>query len=190
VIEGEGGTFCSGGDRREGLAIDGSERRGLEAIQNISRTLLDPAVVSFAAVEGWAVGGGAELALACDVVIAATSTRFRFTEVELGVHATGGATWLLPRAVGRTRAAQLMLAAEPVDGTTAAAWGLATEVVPDGGTRARAMELAERVASFPADSLMAVKRSLLAAMHGSLEQAFAREVEETEPRLHGEHWTM
>ena len=133
VVYGHGSSFCAGGDRREGIAgPDGAGIDTLEALQEITRRLQSPDVIAIAAVEGWAIGGGAELAVACDVIIAAESACFRFPEVELDTHATGGSTWLLPRAIGIHRAHYLLLTGKSLPAPQAHEWGLVAEVTADG----------------------------------------------------------
>jgi enoyl-CoA hydratase/carnithine racemase len=184
ILFGHGASFCAGGDRREGIAgPDGESTDTLEAIQEITRQLQVPELFTIAAVEGWAIGGGAELALACDVIVAGETSTFRFPEVELGAHATGGCTWLLPRAIGLSRATLLLLTAQALDVQTACAWGLVAEVAARGGALTSARALADRVLGFPDHTIRSLKRSLQSSLVGTLEDALVNEVRETYPRL-------
>ena len=184
IVYGHGSSFSAGGDRREGIAgPDGAGIDTLEALQEITRRLQSPDIIAIAAVEGWAIGGGAELALACDVVVAAESACFRFPEVELDAHATGGSTWLLPRAIGMHRAYYLLLTGKPLLAPQAYDWGLVAELTADGGAYERARELARDLAGFPVGSVRSLKRSLHDAMTGTLEGALLNEVQQTRPRL-------
>lgn len=179
VLHGAGGHFCAGADRTRGIAVGGSDATALDLLQEIARALRDPAWISIAAVEGWAVGGGLELALACDLLVCAEDSRLRLPEAGLGLHVTGGASWLLPRAVGVQRAALLMLAGETVDGATAASWGLAAASVAADGTLPRARALADALAAMPRDALGAAKRSLARALEDSFETCLHAEARET-----------
>jgi crotonobetaine/carnitine-CoA ligase len=184
VVHGHGTSFCAGGDRREGITgPDGRDGRSLDALQEITRQLQSPDLVSLAAVEGWAIGGGAELALACDVIVSAEGASFRFPEVELDAHATGGSTWLLPRSVGLHRALLLLLTARTLPAVEAHQWGLVAELTPDGHALDRALAMAKDVLALPVGSAGSLKRSLQAAWHGSLEDALANELEQARPRL-------
>lgn len=184
VLYGHGPSFCAGGDRREGIA--GPEDRSIEALellQDITRLLQSPDIVAIAAVEGWAIGGGAELALACDLIVAARGATFRFPEVELDAHATGGSTWLLPRTVGIARANLLFLTAMPLDAANALAWGLVAELAADGAALSQACALARRMAQLPDGAVSSMKRSMQSSFEGSLEEALLNEVRQANPRL-------
>ena len=162
VIEAEGRAFCSGEDLREGLApVTGSadELLGtLERLQELTSVLSALACPSVAAVQGYAVGGGAELALTADMVIASPDVRIRFPEVPLGHAPTGGITLRLPQLVGLMRAKELLLSGRWVDADEALRIGLCIEIAAD--PRRRAAELARQLAGYPARSAAAAKRSL------------------------------
>jgi len=184
VVFGHGSSFCAGGDRHEGIAgPNGDTLETLKTLQDITRGLQHPDVVTIAAVEGWAIGGGAELALACDFVVAGRTATFRFPEIELDTHVTGGTSWFLPRASGLGRAKYLLFTGTPLDAAAAADWGLVAELVDEGGALGRARELAARIASYRPDVLASMKRSLHNGLQGSLEHSLATEVAEAHPRL-------
>jgi enoyl-CoA hydratase/carnithine racemase len=183
VLSGAGRAFCAGGDRRDGIAVDGDTHAALELLQGITRLLSSADVISIAAVHGWVVGGGLELALACDLVIAADDARFRLPDTAIGAHMTGGSTWFLPRTVGRSRALTLSLGLATLDATEAERWGLLTEVTPAGESLTRALDLANAVSQLPRDAVAAGKRSLTRALSSDLEAALKAEVAETEPLL-------
>ena len=105
---------------------------------------------TFAALSGWCLGGGLELALACDFRIAEETTTFGLPEVELGILPSSGGAHRLVRAVGPTRAKELMLLRPRFGASEAEAAGLVTEVVPSGKALSRCLELAARVAELPA----------------------------------------
>jgi crotonobetaine/carnitine-CoA ligase len=184
ILYGHGSSFCAGGDRREGIAgPTGAGTDALEALQEITRLLQSPDVVTIAAVEGWAIGGGAELAVACDVIVAAEGACFRFPEVELDAHATGGSTWLLPRAIGTHRAHYLLLTGRTLPAAQARDWGLVTELTSDGAALGRSRQLAREITEFPVDSVRTLKRSLHDALAGTLEEALVNEAQQAQDRL-------
>lgn len=183
VITGAGDNFCAGGDRREGIAVNGEMRKGLHLLQAITALLRRPEVVSVAAVNGWVVGGGFELAIACDFVVAGTTARFRMPDAQVGAHATGGATWLLPRTVGLHRANALMLGGLTLDAGAAKSWGLVVEAVDPDQTVTRALEFAHTLSHIPRTSMIESKRSLALGLDGDLADALRREVTVTEPLL-------
>lgn len=121
------------------------------------------------------MGGGAELALATDLVIAGQQARFRFPEVTLGHAVTGGITARLPAIVGLLTAKELLLTGRWVAADEAARLGLVNEVVPEPGQRAR--ELAEELAGYPARSVAATKRALEVAALPNQESALQHEIE-------------
>jgi enoyl-CoA hydratase/carnithine racemase len=109
-------------------------------------------------VGGIAFGGGLELALACDLRIAAESARFGLPEVTIGAVPGWAGSQRLPRLVGVGRAKHMMLTGEPIGAATASAWGLASEVVPDDRLMPRVLELARRIAQNAPTAVQAVKQ--------------------------------
>jgi E-phenylitaconyl-CoA hydratase len=161
VLTGAGTAFCSGVDLSEGAAAaDGSvtDRPPLAA------PLWDFAKPVVAALNGTAVGGGLEIALACDIRICAAQARFGLTEAKIGSLPGSAGTQLLPRVVGPGNAAQMLLTGELIDAQRALSIGLVTEVVPDDELAAAAATLAERIASNAPLSLVAAKRAIRAAL--------------------------
>jgi enoyl-CoA hydratase/carnithine racemase len=179
VLTGAGGNFCSGGDRRDGIAIDGEDKIGLHLLQEICSDLRSPRVVSLAAIEGWAVGGGLELAMACDIAIAASDARIRLPDVEVGAHVTGGASWLLPRIVGLQRTSALLFGGYTLSGAEAAMWGLVAASGPPGKALNAAQETALRISKLPIRAVRAAKASLQSSLEGSLDAALQREFDAT-----------
>lgn len=100
-----------------------------------------------AAIEGWCLGGGLELAMTVDLRIAADTAQFGLPEVTRGIYPGGGGTQRLPRLVGPARAKELMFTGKHIDAATAERWGLVTEVVPAGTALDRALALADELAS-------------------------------------------
>jgi 2-(1,2-epoxy-1,2-dihydrophenyl)acetyl-CoA isomerase len=121
------------------------------------------------AVNGVAAGAGANVALACDVVLAARSARFIQAFARIGLVPDSGGTWTLARAIGEPRAKALALTAEPLDAETAAAWGLIWTVVDDEALAGEAMTLATRLAEGPTRGLGMTKRAIHAAAANTLD---------------------
>lgn len=114
-----------------------------------------------AAIDGWCIGAGLELASACDLRLCSASARFSLPEVKLGITADLGGLQRLPGLIGRGRAAHLALTAGPIDAATAERWGLVTEVLPDADALyARADALAAQLASLPPKAVEGTKRTL------------------------------
>jgi len=162
VIEAAGRAFCSGEDLTESLApvTGGADelRHSLDLLQDITRALSSLPCPSIAAVQGYAIGGGAELALTADLAIAAPDLRLCFPEVPLGHAPTGGITLRLPQLVGLMRAKELMLTGRWVDADECLRLGMCIEITAD--PRERALRLARELAGYPLRSVAAVRRGL------------------------------
>ena len=169
VLTGAGGTFCAGMDLRAFLDGDAPEvlGRGFGGL-----TQAPPAKPLIAAVEGYALGGGCELVLACDIVVAARDATFGLPEVGLGLVAGSGGLLRLPHRVPRSVAAELALTGDRFAADDAYRWGLVNRLVTPGTARDTAVELAARIALNAPLALAATKR-LLAAADLPLEQAWA-----------------
>ncbi len=176
VITGKGRAFSVGGDIK---AMDGISEDDFRATarryQRLARDMraLDKPVL--AAVNGYALGGGLELALMCDLRIAAASARLGLPDAQLGFSPTGGLTWLLPRLIGAGRAMHLALDAEPIDAAEAERIGLVTLVVEDAELAAATEALARKIASWPRTAVANTKRAFLAAGESSFDTALALE---------------
>lgn len=160
VLTGAPPAFCSGADTTalqrpaEGRSPSGDVFPSV--YEGFLRVLRSP-LPTVAAVNGAAVGAGLNLALACDVRLAATAARFDARFVSIGIHPGGGHTWLLDRAVGPQAAAAMVRFAERVDGPRAAEIGLAWRCVPDDELVDAAVALAARAAAAPGPLNAAVK---------------------------------
>jgi 2-(1,2-epoxy-1,2-dihydrophenyl)acetyl-CoA isomerase len=179
VLTGAGRAFCAGQDLRERLEPDaaplGEEVR--ERYNPIVRAMTGLEKPIVAAVNGVAAGAGASLAMAADIRVAADTASFALAFGRVGLVPDSGATWLLPRLVGLTRAAELALLNEPVSAPDAVRLGLIGRVVPAGQLASAAREIAERLAAGAPRSLALTKRALLAAWDGDLDAALEREAE-------------
>jgi enoyl-CoA hydratase len=158
VLFGEGGTFCAGADLKafaEG-AYDRVSPTG-DGPMGPSRLLLDKPVI--AAIEGYAVAGGLELALWCDLRVAAEDATFGVFCRRWGVPLIDGGTVRLPRLIGLSRALDLILTGRPVKAPEALQMGLANLLVPRGSARAAAEQLAREIAAFPQLCMRTDRRS-------------------------------
>jgi enoyl-CoA hydratase len=165
-------AFCAGADLK---AIDTFAPR-LEAPEGplgISR--LEPSKPTIAAISGYCLAGGLELALWCDLRIAAEGATLGFPERRWGVPLIDGGTQRLPRIVGLGRALDLILTGRLVPADEALAMGLVTEVVARGGHLERALEYAQALAGFPQETMLADRRAALAAQGLALEDGLALE---------------
>jgi enoyl-CoA hydratase len=159
VLWGEGGCFCAGADLKAAAAGRGSNRvtPDGDGPMGPTRMALDKPVI--AAVAGFAVAGGLELALWCDLRVAETSAVFGVFCRRWGVPLLDGGTVRLPRIVGMGRALDLILTGRPVDAAEALRMGLADRVVPDGNAREAAEALARDIARFPQLCMRGDRRS-------------------------------
>ncbi len=125
-------------------------------------------VPTIAAVRGFALGGGAELAMACDMIIAGDDAIFGQPEIKLGVIPGAGGTQRLTRAIGAARAMELVLTGRQVGAGEAERLGIVTRVVPAADTLSHALELAAAIAALPASAVRAAKAAIRAAAEGPL----------------------
>lgn len=178
VIRGDGDSFCSGADLQELKAFDPQQTRQfmLDATWCF-RQLEQLPVPVIAAVRGHCLGGGFELALHCDEIIADTSARFRFPETGLGLVTTAGSVSRLMRCVGSMRARRVLYGGRALPAETAADWGLVTQLVEttqlDDAVEQRASELA----SLPAQGIRAMKSLTQGLDGGEQREGWIREVE-------------
>ncbi|MDK9697984.1 MAG: 2-(1,2-epoxy-1,2-dihydrophenyl)acetyl-CoA isomerase PaaG [Siculibacillus sp.] len=174
LLTGAGRGFCAGQDLADRAVAPGAARPDLGAsvdtwynpLIRLIRTMPKPIVC---AVNGVAAGAGANIALACDIVLAARSASFVQAFAKIGLVPDSGGTWVLPRLVGEARARALALTAEPVKAERAEAWGMIWKVVDDAELEGEAMALAERFAAAPTHGLALIKRALFVSSTNTLD---------------------
>jgi enoyl-CoA hydratase len=159
ILTGAGGeAFCAGADLKA-LDLDVDHPAG-----PLGFTRLTPSKPTIAAIDGWCLAGGLELALWCDLRIATPRSVFGCFERRWGVPLIDGGTQRLPRAIGSGRAMELILTGRPVEAEEAQRIGLVNEVVDPGKHLEHSLELAERIATFPQETMLSDRR---AALEGS-----------------------
>jgi enoyl-CoA hydratase len=171
VLTGAGeDAFCAGADLKALETLDPDAPAGPMGFSRLT-----PAKPAIAAIGGWCVAGGLELALWCDLRIAGEDAKFGCLERRWGVPLIDGGTQRLPRVVGLGRALDLILTGRTVEADEALAMGLVNEIVPPGGHVARALELAETIGAFPQETMLSDREAALAAQGLPLEQGLALE---------------
>ncbi|MEX2268481.1 MAG: enoyl-CoA hydratase-related protein, partial [Acidimicrobiia bacterium] len=163
VVTGAPPAFCSGADRSNLAQLRVDRGADPSEVRNIYEGFLsvrDCPLPTVAAVNGFAVGAGFNLAMCCDLILAAESARFEPGFTKIGIHPGGGHTWMLERAIGPHAAAAIALFGEGVDGRRAAEIGLAWRCVADDALLDDAVAMATRVSELPRDLAIAIKASL------------------------------
>lgn len=177
LLRGEGRGFCSGQDLTdvpETADLGHLLERRYVPIIRLLRTMPKPIVC---AVHNVAAGAGANLALACDIVLAGETAKFVQAFVRIGLIPDVGGTWLLPRLVGAARARGLAMLGEPIEARQAAEWGLIWGTAPDEELMAQAEALAAKLAALPTQAIALMKRALDASEVNTLEQQLVVEQE-------------
>ncbi len=181
VITGAGRAFCSGADLqsrdRAGAPGDASHAALTDHYNPLMLAIADLSVPVVTAVNGPAAGIGCSIALAGDFAVAARSAYFLQAFVNIGLVPDGGASWMLPRLIGKARATQMMLLGEKIDAPTAQGWGLIYRCVDDAALLATAMDLAHRLAAGPTLALGIMRANLKAALDSDYATALAREAD-------------
>lgn len=167
IVTGAGRAFCAGGDLREMRKI--AEREGkVEAFFDEPLRLLNDCILLIrrsplpflAAVNGAASGGGCNLALACDLVVASESARFNQAFIKIGLVPDCGGTFILPRLVGWKRATELMMTGDVISASRALEMGMINAVVPDDELSSAALAMAEKLAQAPTAAIGRIKELL------------------------------
>ncbi|MFD7073008.1 enoyl-CoA hydratase/isomerase family protein [Nocardioides sp. NPDC059952] len=174
VLTGAGDrAFCAGSDIAEldKYATPWAFRNREDYCDSL-KVLRKPVI---AAINGYALGGGLETALICDIRLASTTTKLAAAEVKLGWIGGGGMSALLDRSIGPSNAAIMLMTGDPIDARQALAWGLVSELLSPEALLPRALELAETIASRAPIAVETAKANLAAAANMPLEQAVAYE---------------
>ena len=175
VVTGAGRAFSAGGDLREMQEIAKRDGRAeaffdepLRIINEAIITIRKTPVPVIAAVNGVASGGGCNLALACDLVIAGESAKFNQAFIKIGLTPDCGGTFILPRLVGWKRATELLFTGDLVGAQAAVEMGMINSVAPDGELLSRAMAMAEKLAQAPTAAIAEIKMLLDASAANDL----------------------
>jgi 2-(1,2-epoxy-1,2-dihydrophenyl)acetyl-CoA isomerase len=176
VLTGAGRGFCAGQDLNDravapGEAVD----LGEQCWNPLIRTLTSLPQPVIARVNGVAAGAGANVALACDIVVAAKSAKFIQSFSAIGLIPDSGGTWVLPRLAGQARALGLALTGDPLPAEQAAEWGLIWKAVEDDALDAEVDTIADKLASLPPLGLAAIKEMIRASWQYSLDEELERQ---------------
>ena len=168
VLTGDEKAFAAGADIKEmegATPVDAFYRKN-EQYYNTLTKFPKPVI---AAINGYALGGGCELAMTSDIIIVGEGAQLGLPEARIGILPGGGGTQRLPRAVGKYKAMKMMLTAWFISGQEASDIGLASEVVADDQVLPRALELAGKIAKMPPLSMRMIKETVLAGLDGPLD---------------------
>jgi len=183
ILHGAGGTFCAGLDLKA-FARGEMPRLGKQSLLGLGNRVVGKPLI--AAVEGYAVAGGFETMLACDMVVAARDAKMGLAEVKRGLAASGGGLYLLPRKVPVNIAMEMALTGDFISGERAAQWGLVNRLTEPGGALAAALQLARTIADNAPLSVTASKKSILAQHDWPVPELRARQLELTQHVLDSE----
>lgn len=175
IVKGDDKTFAAGIDIKEVLSRADSKFLGIDEMQNCFRRFAAVKKPIIAAVSGYALGIGCELALACDIILAADNARFGQPELSLGTIPAFGATQRLTRALGKAKAMEMILSGRALTAEEAFVSGLVSRIVPLPDLFEDAAKTAVRIAAQPLGALKAAKEAVLAAQNTPLEEGIAFE---------------
>ena len=174
VLTGNDKSFAAGADIKE-MANAGTIDMLLRGTQKLWRTIYGCPKPVIAAVNGYALGGGCELAMTCDIIIAGESAKFGQPEVKIGIIPGGGGTQRLPRTVGKYKAMRYVLTGDLFGAKEAFDMGLVSEVVPDAEVEKRAVAMATQIAELAPLAIQQTKEAVLRGMDASLETGLTLE---------------
>ena len=179
VLTGAGRGFCAGQDLNDRAVAPGETVDLGETVEKywnpLVRTLATMPQPVIARVNGVAAGAGANIALACDIVVAANSVKFIESFSAIGLIPDSGGTWHLPRLIGQARALGLALTGEPLPAEKAAEWGLIWKAVDDDALDAEVDAIANKLASLPPLGLAATKEMIRSSWQYSLDEELTRQ---------------
>lgn len=179
VFTGDGRAFSTGADLKESKTRSHEQYRAyLESLQEVSRTIIRYPKPTVAAINGYALGSGYELALACDIRVAAQEAQIGSPEARVSSSLTGGAFRLIQDLIGPGKAKELLFTADSIDGREAERIGLVNKAVPLSELMEKALEIAEKIAKNDLFSLKMIKKGLrMAQSEVSLEALMDFEIE-------------
>lgn len=187
AIRGAGGNFCAGADLQYVSGLLESDPAGMESyvarIAAVLRRFETAPFATVAAIEGYALAGGCETLLACDIVLATTTARIGDRHLEFGLLPGAGASVRMPRTLPTARGSYLLLTGEMIDGAEAAAWGLITRAVPPDDFDAAVEQVVQRLATRSVDAIAAVKRMVVQTRDEDVDTGV-----ETERRIFAEYF--
>ena len=183
VIEGSSRAFAAGADIAVMANWSYSDVYSSNFITRNWETIRQVRKPVIASVAGLALGGGCELALSCDIIVAGRGAKFGLPEIKLGLLPGAGGTQRLPRAIGKAKAMDMCLSARMLDAEEADRYGLVSRVVDDASLREEALALAASVASFSASALMALKECINRAFESPLAEGILFERRELHARF-------
>jgi enoyl-CoA hydratase/carnithine racemase len=181
VFRGAGRAFCAGDDltAHEEAPDEADVRALVERLQAVTRAIVLGDKVVVGAIRGWAVGGGFEWAINCDIGIWGEGAKAFFPELEWGLFVTGGVTAMLPAIAGLNRAKAMILLGDRYGAAELKELGLAWSVVPDDQVFDEAAKVAARIATLPVGAVRDFKRAINRSAYGDVEAAMAVETEAT-----------
>lgn len=177
ILTGSGGSFCAGVDLKKAISegIGGDMSGRVDEFHAVIRAIIGAAKPVVAAIDGAAVGFGADLALACDLRVMSTRGYLQEKFVQIGLMPDGGGTFWLPRLVGVGRAMEFLMLGTKIEAEQALALGIVNRVVAPEGLDDAAMALAQSLAEGPPLALAAIKRAVRAGLDDTLGDALGRE---------------
>ena len=178
IITGEGNAFVAGADIKEMVTKTPLEARAFTQLgHRVFRRIEEMDTIVIAAINGYALGGGMELALACDIILASEKARIGLPEVGLGIHPGFGGTQRLPRLVGRAKAKELILTTDQLSAAEAAAIGMVNRVFPADRLMEEAKAMARKIASKGPVAVKLAKHAVNRGVETDLGTALNYEVE-------------
>jgi enoyl-CoA hydratase len=177
ILTGNDKAFCAGADVREMAKLSAAEMASSDHLKPLWEGTANFQKPLIAALSGYALGGGLELAMCCDIIVASEGTRLGQPEINIGIIPGGGGTQRLPRAVGKHKAMEMILTGAMISAEEARGLGLVNRVVPPGKYLEEATKLALEIASKAPVAVRSAKRAVLASQELSLSKGLELELD-------------
>jgi enoyl-CoA hydratase len=177
ILTGNDKAFCAGADVREMAKLSAAEMASSDHLKPLWERTANFQKPLIAALSGYALGGGLELAMCCDIIVASEGTRLGQPEINIGIIPGGGGTQRLPRAVGKHKAMEMILTGAMISAEEARGLGLVNRVVPPGKYLEEATKLALEIASKAPVAVRSAKRAVLASQELSLSKSLELELD-------------